>query len=220
MVHRLITRTLVSVCRPRVVESHETTFSVFVSAIHSSHTIDLERYSIPRRIEREFLIKFAVFYGDLVQTTEKSKRETMSTNAVKIYELKNHWDGLVLVVENRNPLKFVHFHFRCTICENASISRHSSLRESFDVIPPNYRQIIVSITRKNPSSAFTIGHDFEYQLSSQTSMTDSNGVQRTHWPMINDSHNSDDIHRPQMISSAKVNWEKLELRSSFSLLAE
>ena len=122
---------------------------------------------------------------------------------MKIYELKQYCDGFILLVENRHPSKFVHFHFRCTIAENAFISRKDSPRELFDVIPPNYRQIIVSISRQNASESYTIGHDFEYVLSSQDTIKYGPGMYHKHWPKIDESLSSSDIHRPQLILSAK-----------------
>jgi hypothetical protein len=175
----------------------------FVLAIHSSHVIDLERVRIPLRIEREFLIKFCIFFGDQVRTANNSDKRNTQSDGVTIYELKKYWDGLILLVENRHPSKFVHFHFSCTVSQNTCISRKDSQRELFDVIPPNYRQIIVTISRKNPSHSFTIGHDFQYILSSQNIIKEGEGIRQKHWPLIDESQLSDDIHLPQSISSAK-----------------
>lgn len=157
---------------------------------------------LPGKIQREFLIKLCLFYGDPIRLSNNFDPNGSNNDRVKIYELKQHWDGLILLVENRHPSKFVHFHFRCTIAENASISRKNSLKDLFDVIPPNYRQIIVSISRQSPSHSFTIGHDFEYLLSSQESIQYGEGIHQKHWPNIDESSSSSDIHRPQRISSA------------------
>jgi hypothetical protein len=174
-------------------------------AIHSSHVIDLERIKMPLRIEREFLIKCCLFHGEQVRTANNPDKSDNYSDGVTIYELKKHWDGLILLVENRHPSKYVHFHFHCTVSQNASISRKDSLRELFDVIPPNYRQIIVTISRKSPSHSFTIGHDFQYILSSQGFIKHGEGIKQRHWPRIDESQFSDDIHVPQIISSAKHN---------------
>src|SRR5207302_1815690 len=101
------------------------------------------------------------------------------------------------------PLKYVHFHFRCTLSQNAFISRKDSQRELYDVIPPNHRQIIVTISRKSPSQSFTIGHDFQYNLSSQHYIKYGEGIKQKHWPKIDESQLSDDIHLPQSISTSK-----------------
>ncbi len=106
-------------------------------------------------------------------------------------------------MENRHPHKYVHFHFNCTVSQNAFISRKDSQRELFDVIPPNYRQIIVTISRKSPSHSFTIGHDFQYNLSSQDSIKHGEGIKQKHWPKIDEDQFSDDIHLPQCIATAK-----------------
>lgn len=68
---------------------------------------------------------------------------------MKIYELKQDWREWMLLVEIRHPSKHVYFHFHGTVQENASISRQSSERERFDVIPPNQRQILVLISRQH-----------------------------------------------------------------------
>lgn len=178
-------------------------FSSIILAIHSSHQIDLERITLPGQIEREFLIKLCIFYGDPVRLTTNTDKNSSNGDEVKIYELKQNWDGFILLVENRHPSKYVHFHFRCTISDNAFISRKDSQRELFDVIPPKYRQIIVSISRQNASQSYTIGHDFEYVLSSQDTIKYGQGMYQKHWPKIDESSSSSDIHRPQLISSAK-----------------
>ena len=167
----------------------------FNLAIHSSHQIDLERVKLPSRIEREFLIKFCIFYGDQVRPSDVS-------DGVTIYELKKYWDGLIVLVENRHRTKNVHFHFRCLISDNALISRPDAQRDLYDIIPPNHRQIIVTVSRKSASQSFTIGHDLEYTLSSQTSLDLGEQRRHEHWPKIDQSPGSDDIHRPQKISAA------------------
>ncbi len=106
-------------------------------------------------------------------------------------------------MENRNLNKNVHFHFRCTLSQNAFISRKDSHHQLFDVIPSMHRQIIVTISRKNASHSFTIGHDFQYNLSSQNFIKYGEGVQQKHWPRIDESSSSDDIHLPQSISAAR-----------------
>ena len=109
----------------------------------------------------------------------------------------------MLLVENRHSYKYVHFHFRCNVSRNALISRRDFQQESFDVIPPNYRQIIVAISRKSPSSSFLVGHDFQYVLSSQYVIKQGEGAKEKHWPKIDESQSSNDIHLPQAISSIK-----------------
>ena len=162
--------------------------------------IDLERIRMPIRIEREFLIKFCIFLGEPVRTANSSDRN--ESDGVTIYELKRHyWDGLVLLVENRRSTQYVHFHFRCTVSHNTLISRKDSHRELFDVIPPNHRQIIVTISRKSPSQSFTIGHDFQYSLSSKPYIKEGEGIGQRHWPQIDESQSSDDIHLPQSITT-------------------
>lgn len=165
--------------------------------------IDIQRVKFPLRIEREFLIKLCIFHGDPVRTSNIEDKDDNQSDGVTIYELKKYWDGLIILVENRHPSKYVHFHFRCTVSQNALISRKDSQRELFDVIPPNYRQIIVTISRKSPSSSFTIGHDFQYMLSSKTFIKQGEGINQKHWPKIDESQLSDDIHLPQTIYSAK-----------------
>ncbi|CAF1596676.1 unnamed protein product [Rotaria sp. Silwood1] len=177
----------------------------FTIAIHSSHILDIQRIKLPLRIEREFLIKLCIFHGEPVRISKKSDNDDNQSDGVTIYELKKYWDGLVLLVENRHPSKYVHFHFRCTLSQNTLISRKDSRSELFDIIPPNYRQIIVTISRKSPSNSFTIGHDFEYMLSSQNFIKQGEGIKQKHWPKIDESQLSDDIHLPQCILSAKHN---------------
>ncbi|CAF1562629.1 unnamed protein product [Adineta ricciae] len=177
----------------------------YTIAIHSSHVVDLERIRIPSRIEREFLIKFCIFYGDQVRLTNHSDRDASQSDGVCVYELKKYWDGLVLLVENRHPSKYVHFYFNCLVSQNASISRKDGYKELVDVVPPNYRQIIVAVSRKNPAHAFTIGHDFQYDLSSQEFIKHGDGMGQRHWPSIDEKQANDDIHLPQYISTAKQN---------------
>jgi hypothetical protein len=155
------------------------------------------------KIEREFLIKLCLFHGEQVQTSLDNNQQI--DDGVRIYELKKYWDGLILLVENRNLNKNVHFHFRCTLSQNALISRHDSHHELFDVIPSMHRQIIVTISRKNASHSFTIGHDFQYTLSSQQFIKNSHLNRQKHWPKIDESNSSEDIHLPQSISNTNNN---------------
>ncbi|CAF3593272.1 unnamed protein product [Rotaria sp. Silwood1] len=171
----------------------------FNIAVHSNHSIDLERIKIPLRIEREFLIKLCIIYGEQVE----KGYENEVNDEVKIYELKKYWDGVILLVENRNPNKNVHFHFRCMLSQNAFMSRKDSHHQLFDVIPSMHRQIIVTISRKNPSHSFTIGHDFQYNLSSQNFIKNSRFNKQKHWPNIDESTFSHDIHLPQSINNTK-----------------
>ncbi|UJR38585.1 hypothetical protein I4U23_031249 [Adineta vaga] len=173
----------------------------FNIAVHSSYAIDLERIQIPLRVQREFLIKLCIFYGEQVYTGSREKNQF--DDGVKIYELKQYWDGLILLVENRNLNKNVHFHFRCTLSQNAFISRKDSNHQLFDVVPSMHRQIIVTIARKNASHSFTIGHDYQYTLSSQDFIKNSYVNKQKHWPNIDESILSEDIHLPQSISNAK-----------------
>jgi hypothetical protein len=83
------------------------------------------------------------------------------------------------------------------------MSRKDSHHQLYDVIPPMHRQIIVTIARKNASHSFTIGHDFHYNLSSQNFIKNSRVNKQKHWPIIDESNFSDDIHLPQSISNAK-----------------
>lgn len=166
--------------------------------------VDLKRIPMPLRIEREFLIKFCIFFGDVVQTASHSDWSDSPSDGVTIYELKKqYWDGLVLLVENRHSSQFVHFHFRCTVSHNTLISRADAHRELFDVIPPNHRQIILTISRASPSQSFTIGHDFQYTLSSQQYLKFGDGFGQKHWPNIDESSSSNDIHLPQSITTIK-----------------
>ena len=59
------------------------------------------------------------------------------------------------------------------------------------------------ISRKSPSQSFTIGHDFRYNLSSQSHLKHGEGIRQKHWPQIDESSSSDDIHLPQTIASVK-----------------
>ncbi|CAF4461587.1 unnamed protein product, partial [Adineta steineri] len=114
---------------------------------------------------REVLIKLRIFYGEQVSIRHKTKNEC--DDGVKIYELKKYWDRFILLVENRNLNKNAYFYFHCTLSQNALMSRKDSNDRLFDVIPSIHRQIIVTIARKNASHQFTIGRDFQYNLSSQ-----------------------------------------------------
>jgi hypothetical protein len=143
-------------------------------------------------IEREFLIKLCIFYGEQIRPGNNSNNSI--NDGVTIYELKKYWDGLILLVENRNLTKNIHFHFRCTLSQNAVISRN--------VIPSMHRQIIVTIARKNASHSFTIGHDFQYTLSSQIFLKNSHLNKQKHCPKIDESPLTEDIHLPQTISAA------------------
>ena len=114
-----------------------------ILAVHSSREIDLERIKIPMRIQREFLIKLCLFCGERVQTPNKKQCDV--NDEVTIYELKRYWDGLILLVENRNTKKNVHFSFHCSLSQNAFMSRKDFRHRTFDVVPPMQRQIIVTV---------------------------------------------------------------------------
>ncbi|CAF1066092.1 unnamed protein product, partial [Didymodactylos carnosus] len=178
----------------------------FTIAVHSSRSIDLKRISLPIRIHREFLIKLCLFFGEQVTTSNSKhlpKNQQQQEDGITIYELKKFWDGLVLLVENKRQTKYVHFHFRCTLTQNALISRQEN-HELYDSIPPLHRQIIVTISRKNASHSFTIGHDFQYILSNDSHIKHSqNGKKYDHYPRIN-MDNDEDIHVPQQISARGI----------------
>ena len=171
------------------------------SAVHSSQAVDLQRVKLPEQIEREYLIKLCLFYGEEVRPGGESS-SSGNADGVRILELKSHWDGFILLVENGNRTKNVHFHFRCTSSQNASFSRPSSDYRLSDVIPPSHRQIILLLTRKNPSHSFTIAHHFEYHLSSRPSLQSSRlKSKENHCPQLDLRPFSTDIHLPQPITS-------------------
>ncbi|KAG0421485.1 Calpain-15 [Dictyocoela muelleri] len=111
-------------------------------------------------------------------------------DGIRIYQLKAYWDGFVLLVENRNSTKNVHFHFRCTSSQNASISRIDSNHQLFDVIPSMHRPIIVTIARENASHSVKIERDFQTSLSSQNYLKYSHLNKETHSPVFDQSSTS------------------------------
>ena len=162
---------------------------------------------LSERIEREYLIKLCLFHGEEVRSTpEKSTPVTSSggdDGEVRIFELKRHWDGFVLLVENGNRRKNVHFHFRCTASQNASLSRPSVDYRISDVVPPLHRQIILIITRKNPSHSFTIAHHFHSELSSHSFLKSGRFEKNCHWPTLKNDDEASDIHLPQPMMSQR-----------------
>ncbi|CAF1331092.1 unnamed protein product, partial [Didymodactylos carnosus] len=175
----------------------EVSLCVAIVTIHSSLAIDLERVTFPIRLQREFLIRLCVIYGEKVNTnTRKKKFWKKKSDGIVIYELKKFWDGLVILVENRRQTKYVHFHLRCTLTQNAFISRQEK-HELYDSIPPLHRQIVVTISRKNASHSFTIGHEYvNYKLSTDSQIKHlKNRRKYDHYPEIS-MDNDDDIHIP------------------------
>ncbi|CAF1518163.1 unnamed protein product, partial [Rotaria magnacalcarata] len=190
------------ICRIPIISQLGQHKFVSTDAVHSCHSIDLERRKISLRIQREFLIKLCIIYGEPV--VKENRTENELNDGVKIYELKKYWDGLILLVENRNLNQNLHFHFRCTLSQNVCMPGKDSHHQLIDVIPSMHRQIIVTISRKNSSHSFTIGHDFQYNLSSQNFIKNSHVNKRTHSPTIDESIFSEDIHLPQPIFNAKI----------------
>lgn len=174
---------------------------LFNLSIHSSSSIDVRSCSLPRQIRREYFIKLCLFHGEEISSTNRIGQTI--DDQIRLYQLKTYWDGFILLVENRNSTKYLHFYFHCSQSQNANLSRKDSQHQTRDVIPPMHRQIILICSRKNSSHSFRLIHDFHWQISTENSFKSASNHRISHWPPIDSSIDSDDIHLPQQILSFK-----------------
>ncbi|VDI76650.1 Hypothetical predicted protein, partial [Mytilus galloprovincialis] len=105
------------------------------------------------------------------------------------------WDGLILIVENKDKKQYAAIQEDCYKSTNLMSTRGSMFTQ--DVIPPGHRQLIFLLTRINQRSGYCIQYASSY-ISSSSSMLDYYGHKtKSHLPDI--SRELECLHIPRPI---------------------
>ncbi|PSN35671.1 Calpain-D [Blattella germanica] len=156
---------------------------VYVLAIHSRKRSLAEQISVQNCVLADAIIGLVV---------AKGRKQVMPHGMVQ-YSLSRDWDGLVVVIENKNPVKWVHAKVDCRSNQNVVSSRGSLT--TADSIPPRHRQIVVLLSHLDGSEGFTRSYVVELRFNSSGDLKDwGHGM---HYPPID--RKSEGLHAPRPI---------------------
>ncbi|XP_071126006.1 calpain-15-like [Mytilus edulis] len=159
----------------------------FVLTIHSTQNIVVEENDSINAGYTHFLADILIQLA-----VDKGDRKTLKGNT-GTYTLS--WDGLILIVENKDKKQYTAIQEDCSKSTNLMSTRGSMFTQ--DVIPPGHRQLIFLLTRINQRSGYCIQYASSY-ISSSSSMLDYYGHKtKSHLPDI--SRELECLHIPRPI---------------------
>ncbi|XP_074649686.1 calpain-15-like [Tubulanus polymorphus] len=131
-----------------------------VLVIHSRKKVTVDQLDVP-----------AVMLADaIIQLTVAKGKPHHGREGMTAYYLSQGWSGIIVVVENRHPDRFLHIKCNCSESHNVVSTRGDMF--TIDSIAPLHRQVVMVLSQLETTEGYAIAHRLLHRLSSKHSLSD------------------------------------------------